>query len=146
MTMTKIEFNRLMKYLKGVYTYANFCGDKETMDIWFSTLASKQYPVEHIERAIKAWVEDNPKPPTPADIIEYVQKLNAGELKKEVKWQSWILIDRASGEVIEEVCERDKMTCDDIATWFRERGHELYGKIIKPMSEAEYKYGRREDG
>lgn len=142
MILTRTEFNSMMKTLKAVYTYSNFLSDPETLEIWYGALSRTNYSVEFLKKGINAWVANNGKPPTPADIIEYTKKVNEGGFKPQgPRWQHWILIDNKTGIVENEVVSEPGWKVDEVAAYFR-KVYDLNGKTIRPVSEMEYRYGQ----
>lgn len=71
--MTKMEFLKLVRSLKSVYTRDNFIPDQESADVWFSLLSDMDYGL--LTAAAKIWILQNKFPPTVAELREQAAKI-----------------------------------------------------------------------
>jgi len=133
-SLTRVEFERIAKKLKGAYTYATFLRDKESMETWYYALCN--YPVEHINTAIANYINEHTNAPTPADIREYIDKVaREGRKFDTTKWKLWRILDLNSGEVENEVYADEQWSSDNVADWLKTRGVHLNGLVLKPAKE-----------
>ena len=91
--MTKNEFYKIVQGLKSIYSDPKYIADEFAMDMWYDLLKDLTYDIA--SKAIRAYMQSEKFPPTPADIRNYALRITSPVSTDMSEIRAWSIVRKA---------------------------------------------------